>query len=198
MSFRRPPPSRSSASSSRSAIRPGSRFAPQFNWTEYERLLISRNAVPGQQFYNLALAIDPACPMRAAAVQLVRNVLQEAGTILVMRPEENSGRDSRRHRGGPRHRPPAGLAGAQVQDSDRGLQCFAEHGRCRWPSECRRRCKTTSRPRRTISFAPGSRRARSFLTQGATTPQHHPAPSLPLRPSAPRSATSARRRPPRM
>ena len=29
--------------------------------------------------------------MRAAAVQLVRNILQEAGTILVMRPDENSG-----------------------------------------------------------------------------------------------------------
>ena len=66
-------------------------FAPQFNWTEYERLLIARNAVRGQQVYNLALGIDPNCPMRAAAVQLVRNVLQEAGTILVMRPDENSG-----------------------------------------------------------------------------------------------------------
>lgn len=65
-------------------------FAPQFNWTEYERLLIAKNAVRGQQAYNVALAIDPACPMRAAAVQLVRNVLQEVGTILVMRPDENA------------------------------------------------------------------------------------------------------------
>ncbi len=63
-------------------------FAPQFNWTEYEQLRIATNAVPGQQVYYLALAIDPACPMRAAAVQLVRNVLEESGTILVMRPEE--------------------------------------------------------------------------------------------------------------
>ncbi len=46
--------------------------------------------VPGQQVYNVALAIDPSCPMRTAAVQLVRNVLSEAGTILVMRPEENT------------------------------------------------------------------------------------------------------------
>jgi two-component system, chemotaxis family, sensor kinase CheA len=66
-------------------------FAPQFNWTEYERLLIAKNAVRGQQVYNLALAIDPACPMRAAAVQLVRNVLLQVGTILVMRPDESSG-----------------------------------------------------------------------------------------------------------
>ncbi|MGA3127017.1 MAG: chemotaxis protein CheA [Candidatus Korobacteraceae bacterium] len=64
-------------------------FSPQFNWTEYELLQIARGAVPGQQIYNLALAIDPACPMRAAAVQLVRNVLKEAGVILVMRPGED-------------------------------------------------------------------------------------------------------------
>jgi two-component system chemotaxis sensor kinase CheA len=62
-------------------------FAPQFQWTEYEQLLISSHAPDGQQVYNLALAIDPSCPMRAAAVQLVRNVLQEAGTILVMHPD---------------------------------------------------------------------------------------------------------------
>ena len=68
---------------------PQAAFAPQFNWSEYERLLIANNA-GGQQVYNLALAIDPACPMRAAAVQLVRNVLKEAGTILVMRPDENA------------------------------------------------------------------------------------------------------------
>ena len=69
---------------------PETAFAPQFNWTEYEHLLISTHAPGDQQVYNLALAIDPACPMRAAAVQLVRNVLQEAGTILVMHPEQDA------------------------------------------------------------------------------------------------------------
>jgi two-component system chemotaxis sensor kinase CheA len=69
---------------------PETDFAPQFSWTEYEQLLIAKNAVRGQNVYNLALAIDPACPMRAAAVQLVRNVLQETGTILVMRPDETT------------------------------------------------------------------------------------------------------------
>ena len=54
---------------------PEASFAPQFNWSEYERLRIATSIVPGQKIYNLALAIDPACPMRAAAVQLVRNVL---------------------------------------------------------------------------------------------------------------------------
>jgi two-component system chemotaxis sensor kinase CheA len=64
-------------------------FAPEFNWSEYERLQIG-NYAGGEPIYNLALAIDPNCPMRAAAVQLVRNVLQEAGTILVMRPDEQA------------------------------------------------------------------------------------------------------------
>jgi two-component system chemotaxis sensor kinase CheA len=70
--------------------RPESSFKPQFHWTEYEQLLISKNAVRGQLVYNVALAIDPSCPMRSAAVQLVRNVLQEVGTILVMRPDEST------------------------------------------------------------------------------------------------------------
>jgi len=69
---------------------PQDAFTPRFNWTEYEQLLIAKNSVRGQQVYNLDLAIDPGCPMRAAAVQLVRNVLQEVGTILVMRPDENT------------------------------------------------------------------------------------------------------------
>ncbi len=69
---------------------PETAFAPQFNWTEYEQLLIASHAPGDQQVYNLALAIDPACPMRAAAVQLVRNVLQGAGTILAMHPGEGA------------------------------------------------------------------------------------------------------------
>ena len=69
---------------------PETAFAPQFNWTEYEHLLIASHTPGDQQVYNLALAIDPACPMRAAAVQLVRNVLQEAGTILAMHPEDGA------------------------------------------------------------------------------------------------------------
>jgi two-component system chemotaxis sensor kinase CheA len=88
-----PPPTTEAVFRLIEAIRnptPETSFAPQFHWTEYEQLLIASNAPAGQHLYNLALAIDPACPMRSAAVQLVRNVMQEAGTILVMHPEENS------------------------------------------------------------------------------------------------------------
>jgi two-component system, chemotaxis family, sensor kinase CheA len=65
-------------------------FAPKFEWNEYERLMISANTLPDQRVFNVGLRIDPNCPMRAAAVQLVRNVMQEVGTILAMHPEEDS------------------------------------------------------------------------------------------------------------
>jgi two-component system, chemotaxis family, sensor kinase CheA len=69
-------------------------FPPAFNWTEYERLVISQSAVRGQHVYNIGLQIDPQCPMRAAALQLIRNVLQEAGTVLVTHPEESTSNES--------------------------------------------------------------------------------------------------------
>jgi two-component system chemotaxis sensor kinase CheA len=65
-------------------------LVPKFDWTEYEQLLISKSAVRGQFVYNVALALDPQNPMHAAAVQLVRNVIQEVGSILVMRPDEST------------------------------------------------------------------------------------------------------------
>ena len=81
-----PRPNPYTGSSRQSAIRTRRPTLRRSSRTEYEQLLIAKNAVRGQHVYNLALAIDPDCPMRAAAVQLVRNVLQETGTILVMRP----------------------------------------------------------------------------------------------------------------
>ncbi len=65
-------------------------FDPKFEWNEYERLLIASNALPDQHVYNVGMRIDPQCPMRAAALQLIRNVMQEVGTILAMRPDETS------------------------------------------------------------------------------------------------------------
>jgi two-component system chemotaxis sensor kinase CheA len=42
----------------------------------------------GEQVYNVALAIDRNSPMRAAAVQVVLNVLSDVGTVLARHPEE--------------------------------------------------------------------------------------------------------------
>ncbi len=39
--------------------------------------------------YNIALRIDPNSLMRAAAFQLIRNVLHGSGTVIALRPEDN-------------------------------------------------------------------------------------------------------------
>jgi len=60
-----------------------------FAWSEYERLMISEALLHGGSVYNVALRIDPDSPMRAAAFQLVRNVLHTCGTVIALRPEDN-------------------------------------------------------------------------------------------------------------
>jgi len=60
-----------------------------FRWNEYEGLMISEAVLRGEAVYNIALRIDPSSPMRAAAFQLVRNVLHACGTVIALRPEDN-------------------------------------------------------------------------------------------------------------
>ncbi len=60
-----------------------------FAWTEYEQLMISEAVHRGETVYNVALRIDPDSLMRAAAFQLVRNVLHSCGTLIALRPEDN-------------------------------------------------------------------------------------------------------------
>ena len=60
-----------------------------FAWTEYEQLMISEAVHRGETVYNLALRIDPHSLMRAAAFQLIRNVLHSCGTLIALRPEDN-------------------------------------------------------------------------------------------------------------
>ena len=60
-----------------------------FQWNEYERLMVSEALLRGETVYNVALRIDPASAMRAAAFQLVRNVLHACGTVIALHPEDN-------------------------------------------------------------------------------------------------------------
>src|SRR4051812_45274309 len=55
---------------------------PQFHWSEYDLLAMEKARASGNNVLGVAVAIDRTCPMRAAAVQLVLNVVAEAGTIL--------------------------------------------------------------------------------------------------------------------
>jgi two-component system chemotaxis sensor kinase CheA len=65
-------------------------IAAQFHWTEYEHLMISEAVHRGETVYNVALRVDPASLMHAAALQLIRNVLHSCGTVIALRPEDNS------------------------------------------------------------------------------------------------------------
>jgi two-component system chemotaxis sensor kinase CheA len=62
----------------------------RFDWTEYEQLMISEATHRGEVVYNIALRIDPTSMMHAAAFQLIRNVLHGCGTVIALRPEDNS------------------------------------------------------------------------------------------------------------
>ena len=61
----------------------------RFEWTEYEQLMISEAVHRGEFVFNVALRIDPNSLMRAAAFQLIRNVLHGCGTVIALRPEDN-------------------------------------------------------------------------------------------------------------
>jgi two-component system chemotaxis sensor kinase CheA len=60
-----------------------------FHWSEYEQLMVSEALLRGDNVYNIALHLDPNSAMRAAAFQLVRNVLHACGTVIALRPEDN-------------------------------------------------------------------------------------------------------------
>jgi two-component system chemotaxis sensor kinase CheA len=62
----------------------------RFAWTEYEQLMISEAVHRGESVYNIALRVDPNSLMRAAAFQLIRNVLHGSGTVIALRPEDNA------------------------------------------------------------------------------------------------------------
>lgn len=63
-------------------------LSSSFSWTEYEQMVLADAARSGKKILLVAIGIDENCPLRAAALQLVRNVLEEAGTILALRPEQ--------------------------------------------------------------------------------------------------------------
>ncbi len=90
-----------------------------FPWSEYEQLMVSEALLRGDNVYNIALRLDPNSAMRAAAFQLVRNVLHACGTVIALRPEDN-------------------LAAASVEVVQAAIACAhpIEHvaHRCRIPS----------------------------------------------------------------
>ncbi|HUI51876.1 MAG TPA: chemotaxis protein CheA [Terriglobales bacterium] len=72
------------------AVKAGAASVPaRFDWSEYEQLMISEAQLRGDKVFNIALRVDPNSAMRAAAFQLIRNVLHACGTVIALRPEDN-------------------------------------------------------------------------------------------------------------
>lgn len=60
--------------------------ARKFEWNEGQRRRIAESLGNGRPVYNIALEIESAVGMHAAAFQIVRNVLQNLGTVLALYP----------------------------------------------------------------------------------------------------------------
>jgi two-component system chemotaxis sensor kinase CheA len=64
--------------------------AARFTWSEYERMVIEDALAKGENVYHIGFGIDPKCPVRTAAMQLIRNVLNECGRILAIVPDQST------------------------------------------------------------------------------------------------------------
>jgi two-component system, chemotaxis family, sensor kinase CheA len=62
----------------------------EFEWNEYERLMITEAFGRGESIYNVALYIDPETPLPAAAFELCRKALEGAGKLLAIHPEKGA------------------------------------------------------------------------------------------------------------
>jgi two-component system chemotaxis sensor kinase CheA len=67
-----------------------SKLQGRFAWSEYEQLAVADALRRGEKVYNVAFGIDVHCPMRGAAMQLIRNVLQECGRLLAIAPDHTT------------------------------------------------------------------------------------------------------------
>jgi len=62
----------------------------RFVWSEYEQIVVADALGRGETVYNVAFSIEPQCPMRGAAMQLIRNVLQDCGRLLAVAPDQST------------------------------------------------------------------------------------------------------------
>jgi two-component system, chemotaxis family, sensor kinase CheA len=59
-------------------------------WTEYEKLAMTRAQSEGQDVYHVVVKIDPHCAMPIAGRQLVQNAIGVMGPLLAVRPDAKS------------------------------------------------------------------------------------------------------------
>jgi len=74
-----------------SAVPPArNRPEARFDWSEYERSLISEAMSRGEAVYQVAVTLEAASLMPSAAWQLVRNVFHSCGSILALHPADDA------------------------------------------------------------------------------------------------------------
>lgn len=59
----------------------------EFAWSEYEQTAIEDAIGRGNTVFNVAITFSPACPMREAAVAMLRKALADCGEIVASSPE---------------------------------------------------------------------------------------------------------------
>jgi two-component system, chemotaxis family, sensor kinase CheA len=72
-----------------SSPKPAGDLKPDFCWSEYEQVSLAEAGARGLHVYNVGASVAADCPMRDAGLQLLKKVLQEAGTVLASAPEES-------------------------------------------------------------------------------------------------------------
>ena len=60
------------------------------DWTEYEKLAMTKAQSSGLAVYHVAVKIDPHCAMPIAGRQLIHNALGQVGQIVAVRPDTKS------------------------------------------------------------------------------------------------------------
>ncbi len=60
------------------------------DWTEYEKLAMTKAQSSGLAVYHVAVKIDPHCAMPIAGRQLIHNALGQVGQIIAVRPDAKS------------------------------------------------------------------------------------------------------------
>jgi len=80
-----------STSSAATVATPVKTKAPsRFPWTEYDRMVIEQAALQGRKVLQISMSIDPACMVKAVAVQMAKNALADLGMQLAFSPEDGS------------------------------------------------------------------------------------------------------------
>jgi len=69
----------------------GHKLPEHVEWTEYEQVMIEDALRSGQSVFHIRGTLDDGCAMPAAALQMVRSVLQEGGSLIGFYPDDFAG-----------------------------------------------------------------------------------------------------------